>query len=75
MGSEPANRACGSSGRAGELALVSAVPRAAGGWQCPLADSPRGLLTFVSLGGLSFITDHKSGMNIFTCVLLSTYNI
>lgn len=54
---------------------ASAVPRAAGGWQCPLADPPRGPLTFVSLRGLSFITDHKSGMNIFTCVLLSTYNI
>lgn len=32
-------------------------------------------LTFVRLNSLSFITDHKSGMNIFTCVLLSTYNI
>lgn len=32
-------------------------------------------LTFVRLNSLSFITDHKSGMNIFTFVLLSTYNI
>ena len=75
MGSEPADRACVSSGRAGESARASAVPRAAGGRQCPHADPPRGPLTFVSLGGLSFITDHRSGMNIFTCVLLSTYNI
>lgn len=27
------------------------------------------------LRSLSFITDHKSGMNTLTCVLLSTYNI
>lgn len=32
-------------------------------------------LTFVGLNSLSFITDHRSGMNIFTCVLLSAYNI
>lgn len=45
--------------------------RAAG--QRRAAARPR--LTFVRLNSRSFITDHKSGMNIFTCVLLSTYNI
>lgn len=62
-------------GRGVRVSAADAVPCVAGGWQCPLADSGWLLDDLCQPAQPLVYHRSQSGMNVFTCVLLSTYNI